>query len=116
MKKAVFFVALMFTAFISAQDVKPTYEKEGKMVKATYYHDNGEIAQVGTMLNGKLHGTWFMFNEQGKKIASGQYENGMKTGKWFFWKEDVLREVDYTDSRIANVKDWNQGEVVSVNQ
>ncbi|WP_127022875.1 toxin-antitoxin system YwqK family antitoxin [Flagellimonas beolgyonensis] len=116
MKKAVLFLALMFVVAVSAQDTKPTFEKVGEMVKATYFHDNGEIAQTGYMLNGKLHGDWVMFDTQGKKIATGQYVNGTKTGKWFFWKSDVLKEVDFTDNRIVNVTNWSQGEVVSVNQ
>jgi len=116
MKKAVFFLAVMFAVVVSAQDTKPKFEKVGEMVKATYFHDNGELAQTGYMLNGKLHGDWVMFDTQGKKIATGQYVNGTKTGKWFFWKNDVLREVDFTDNRVVNVKDWSQGEVVSVNQ
>lgn len=116
MKKAIVVLAVMFAVSVSAQEIKPTFEKMGKMVKATYFHDNGEIAQTGYILNGKLHGDWVMFNVEGKKIATGQYLNGEKAGKWFFWKNDVLREVDFTDNRIVNVKDWNQGEIVSVNQ
>lgn len=116
MKKAVFLLAVMFTVGISAQDIKPTFEKDGKMIKATYFHDNGEIAQTGFLLEGKLHGDWVMFDNEGKKIATGQYMNGRKSGKWFFWENDVLKEVDFTDNRIVNVKNWSQGEVVSVNQ
>jgi len=116
MKKAVLFLAVMFVVSVSAQDIKPTFEKMGKMVKATYFHDNGEIAQTGYIMNGKLHGDWVMFNVEGKKIATGQYVNGEKTGKWFFWKDDVLSEVDFTDNRIVQVKNWNHGDAVTVNQ
>ena len=116
MKKAVLFLAVMFAVSISAQDIKPTFEKMGKMVKATYFHDNGEIAQTGYMLNGKLHGDWVMFNVEGKKIATGQYQNGQKTGKWFFWQKDELSEVDYMDNRVAQVKNWSHGDAVTVNQ
>nr|WP_288934450.1 nicotinic acid mononucleotide adenyltransferase [uncultured Allomuricauda sp.] len=116
MKKAVLFLAVMFVVSVSAQDIKPTFEKMGKMVKATYFHDNGEIAQTGYIMNGKLHGDWVMFNVEGKKIATGQYVNGEKTGKWFFWKNDVLSEVDFTDNRIVQVKNWNHGDAVTVNQ
>jgi antitoxin component YwqK of YwqJK toxin-antitoxin module len=106
MKKAVLFLAVMFAVGVSAQDTKPTFEKVGDMVKATYFHDNGEIAQTGYMLNGKLHGDWVMFNVEGKKIATGQYDNGEKTGKWFFWTSDKLTEVDYDNNQIAGVNTW----------
>ncbi|KAB5490977.1 MULTISPECIES: toxin-antitoxin system YwqK family antitoxin [Flagellimonas] len=116
MKKAVFFLAVMFSVCMFSQQTKPTLEKVGKMVKATYFHENGEVSQTGYMLKGKLHGDWLMFDTNGKKIAAGKYDNGKKTGKWFFWKEDILREVDFSDNRIVNVKDWSQSEVVSVNK
>jgi len=96
--------------------VKPTFEKEGKMIKATYFHDNGEIAQTGYLVSGKLHGQWYMYNVEGKKVATGKYNNGKRTGKWLFWNGDILKEVDFVDNRIANVKKWNQSEVVSVNR
>mgnify|MGYP003668792394 FL=1 len=44
-----------------------------------------------------------MFDEAGQKIASGEYLNGKKTGKWFFWKGEELKEVDFEDSRIVSV-------------
>lgn len=114
MKQAVFFLVVMFSVCMYAQGTEPTLEKDGKMVKATYYHENGEIAQTGYLLKGKLHGDWLMFDADGKKIASGQYIDGKKTGKWFFWEGDLLREVDFADNRIVNVKNWNQGEAVAI--
>ncbi|GMN10255.1 hypothetical protein MTsPCn9_13300 [Croceitalea sp. MTPC9] len=116
MKKTILILAVLFSAAISAQDIKPTFEKEGKIVKATYFHDNGEIAQTGHILNDKLHGQWFMYDTNGKKIASGKYVNGKREGKWFFWKGDILKEVDFEDNRIAYVKDWNNSQVVSVDK
>ena len=101
---------------MQAQDVKPLYEKEGDLVKATFYHDNGNIAQLGNFQDGQLHGEWIMFDESGKKVAIGQYSLGMKTGKWFFWKGDLLQEVDYSDNRIVSVVNWNNGESVAINK
>ncbi|TAI47374.1 toxin-antitoxin system YwqK family antitoxin [Flagellimonas allohymeniacidonis] len=114
MKKAVFFLAMVFSVYMYSQGTEPTLEKVGKMVKATYFHENGNIAQVGYMLKGKLHGQWFMYNQDGRKIASGKYDEGKKSGKWFFWEKEVLKEVDYADNRIVNVKNWNNSEIVSV--
>lgn len=115
MKKAIFFLAVMFSVCTYSQNTEPTLEKVGKMVKATYFHDNGEIAQTGYLLKGKLHGQWFMYDVAGKKIASGKYIEGKKSGKWFFWEGQILKEVDFVDNRIVAVKNWNQSEVVSVN-
>ena len=114
MKKAIFFMAVMFSVCMYSQDTEPTLEKVGKMVKATYFHENGEIAQTGFLLKGKLHGQWLMYNAEGRKIASGKYIDGKRAGKWFFWEGQILKEVDFVDNRIVNVKNWNQSEVVSV--
>jgi hypothetical protein len=45
----------------------------------------------------------------------GEYENGQKTGKWFFWTGSTLNEVDYSNSRIADIKKWSNG-AVAVNK
>lgn len=102
--------------YMQAQDVNPVYEKEGDMVKATYFHDNGTIAQLGFYQDGKLHGEWVMFDEAGKKVAIGQYKKGVKSGKWFFWKGDLLQEVDYSNNQIVSVVNWNNGEAVAINR
>lgn len=114
MKKTIVILTVLFSVCLYAQDTKPTLEKMGKMVKATYFHDNGEIAQTGYILKGKLHGQWLMYNANGKKIASGKYIAGKREGKWFFWEGQILREVDFKDNRIVYVKNWNQSEVVSI--
>ncbi len=116
MKKAIFLMAVVFSVGMYSQSTEPTLEKVGEMVKATYFHENGEIAQVGHYLDGKLHGQWFMYNTEGNKIASGKYINGIKSGKWFFWEGEILKEVDYADNRIVDVKNWNQTEVATTNK
>lgn len=116
MKIVLSLLAFGMTLMINAQSVNPVVEKDGDLLKATYFHDNGEIAQVGHFLDGKLHGEWIMFDTAGKKVAIGQYNLGMKTGKWFFWDEEGLKEVDYRDSQIASVVKWNNGESIVLNK
>ncbi|MGX1928287.1 toxin-antitoxin system YwqK family antitoxin [Flagellimonas sp. 2504JD4-2] len=116
MKQVIFLVTALFSVCMYAQKAEPTLEKVGEMVKATYFHENGEIAQTGHYLEGKLHGQWFMYNQEGRKIASGKYVNGVKSGKWFFWEGEQLKEVDYADNRIVNVKQWSQSEIASTNR
>ena len=109
-------MALMVSVAVFSQKPEPTFEREGDMLKATYFHENGEVAQQGTFLNGKLHGDWIMFDLQGSKIASGTYDQGKKTGKWFFWKDELLNEVDYAANRIVHVKEWSQSGLVTVHK
>ncbi|PIV95166.1 MAG: nicotinic acid mononucleotide adenyltransferase, partial [Flavobacteriaceae bacterium CG17_big_fil_post_rev_8_21_14_2_50_33_15] len=46
---------------------------------------------------------------EGEKVTSGNYENGKKVGKWLFWNDDTLKEVNYENSQISSVveKDKN---------
>ncbi|MEA1786643.1 nicotinic acid mononucleotide adenyltransferase [Arenibacter sp. GZD96] len=116
MKKTLFIIAFFVGFGIYAQDTKTKYEQEGDLLKATYYHDNGEIAQIGYFLNGKLHGEWQMYDENGAKLAKGSYVSGQKTGKWYFWEGEHLSEVDFVDSKIAHVKKLNAKDPVVTNK
>lgn len=103
---------MLVTSLTFAQEVKPKYEIIGQEVKTTYYYDNGQIKQEGNYLNGKPNGKWVSYNEDGTKQAIGEFENGSKKGKWFFWSEASLTEVDFSDSRIAQVKKWSKDVLV----
>ena len=112
MKKVVIAAVLLASSLSFAQEVKPKFEVVDQMVKATYYYDNGQVKQEGYYLDGKLHGKWVAFNEDGTKQSIGEYVNGNKVGKWFFWNETSLNEVDFSDSRIAEVKKWSKDVLV----
>lgn len=117
MKKILIVLVMLCVGFTYAQDKKePKLEKKGDITLVTYYHDNGEISQKG-MFNaeGNVHGEWKMYDAKGNKIALGSYDNGKKVGKWFFWQDDSLKEVDYIDSRIVNVNQWDNKTKVAVN-
>ncbi len=103
MKKILLAVAVLFSTAMMAQDVKPTFEQFDDLIKGTYYYDTGEVRQQGFYENGKLQGTWISYDRKGKKIAQGQYDQGGKTGKWFFWSQTDVKEVDYTANKIAAV-------------
>ena len=105
MKKLIFILMMTFTFGAVAQEVEPTFEKEGNKVKATYFHANGEVSQQGYFMNEKLDGEWKMFNEKGDKIAMGNYTRGAKTGTWMFWEGDSVKEVNFSNNRIAAVTD-----------
>ncbi|WP_103867244.1 toxin-antitoxin system YwqK family antitoxin [Aquimarina sp. I32.4] len=115
MKKILVMTAILFSMTLMAQDVKPTFVKHGDLVKGTFFHDNGKIRQQGFYKEGKLHGEWKSYDTTGKKIAMGQYDKGVKTGKWFFWAEDKLSEVNYDKNQIADVTTWSGKDNVVVN-
>ncbi|WP_306349694.1 toxin-antitoxin system YwqK family antitoxin [Flavobacterium sp. '19STA2R22 D10 B1'] len=106
MKKYMVLGALLISGVIFAQSIEPKYEVVQQMVKAAYYYDNGQLQQEGFYKDGKLHGKWVAYDVNGNKKSLGEYKDGEKTGKWFFWNDKVLTEVDYSDSRVAQVKNW----------
>lgn len=112
MKKVLIVGVLMVSSLLSAQNIEPKYEVVDQMVKATYFYDNGQIKEQGFYLDGKLHGKWVSYTKNGAKQTMGEYNKGMKVGKWFFWNENSLNEVDYNDSRIAEVKKWSKDALV----
>ncbi len=116
MKKLLITAMLVVSGAVLAQEDHAKHEVVDQMVKSTFYHDNGQVQQEGFYKDGKVHGQWVSYDENGNKVAMGQYKDGMKTGKWFFWTGADLTEVDYSDSRIAQVKKWSQGAVVQVNK
>ncbi|KFF19332.1 MULTISPECIES: toxin-antitoxin system YwqK family antitoxin [Flavobacterium] len=115
MKKCVILVAILFSGILVAQETKPVLEAVGQKVKATYYYENGKVQQEGFFKDGKLDGVWVAFDENGNKKSTGLYANGEKTGKWFFWNGSNLSEVDYSDSRVASVKNWKQDALANRN-
>ena len=108
MKKYFIAAAMLVSAMVSAQEKEPRLEANGELVKATYYHDNGQIAQQGYFKDGKADGKWIAYDLNGNKKSIGEYTQGQKPGKWFFWNDKSLSEVDYSNSRVSNVQSWNQ--------
>lgn len=115
MKRIILCAVMLVTGLVSAQEAQPKLEAQGQFVKATYFHDNGQVQQIGYFLNGKPDGQWVSFDSNGKKIAAGEYVDGKKSGQWLFWNDVALTEVHYSDSRVAMVKNWKQEAIVNRN-
>lgn len=94
--------ALLFTGGVFAQNVEPQFEIEGNLIRATYFYDNGKVKEQGFYKDGKVHGQWISFSEDGIKTAVGEYVNGTKVGKWHFYKGKDICDVTYVNNRIEN--------------
>ncbi len=106
MKNIFSLIAVFFISIVSYAQMNKEMKlnKETNLVEATYFHENGVISQKGTFnLERKLHGEWVSYNIESKTVAVGSYSNGVKTGKWLFWANDILKEVEYADNTIAGV-------------
>lgn len=118
MKNLIAFLMIMSITFTFAQnEPKVEYKKDGDLTIATYYHENGNIEQQGAFnAEGQLHGVWKSYDTSGNKISMGNYINGKRNGKWLFWQNDMLREVDYLNSKVLSVNEWTDRERVAVNK
>ena len=97
-------LTLMVTMGYSQKEKEVKLNKETNLIEATYYHDNGAISQKGTFdLTGKLHGDWINYDESGTKISEGSYKNGVRIGKWNFWADGNVKEVEFDNNVIASV-------------
>ena len=86
-------------------------DKEKNLIEVTFFHDNGKVSQTGYYtLDGKLHGEWKSFCNEGNKLISARYDNGKKVGKWFYWSGDTLKEVDYDNNAVASVTEWKSSD------
>jgi antitoxin component YwqK of YwqJK toxin-antitoxin module len=106
MKKAVIFMAITFVTVLTyGQENKvQKFNKETNLIEVTDYHDNGIISQEGTFnLNGELHGEWISYDVSGNKLSQGSYQNGRKSGKWIFWTNNTIKEVEYSNNEIASI-------------
>ena len=109
MKKQVilFFALLISVVSFAQQERELKLNEETNLIEVTYYHDNGVVSQTGFYTtDGKLQGKWLSYNTEGKKTVSANYDNGKKVGKWFYWNNTILKEVDYTNNAIASVSEW----------
>jgi antitoxin component YwqK of YwqJK toxin-antitoxin module len=116
MKKFVFFIAFLITAVSFAQQERELkLNKDTKLIEVIYYHDNGVVSQTGAYtLDGKLQGEWLSFDAEGNKLVSANYDNGKKVGKWFYWTDKTLKEVDYSNNAIASVNEWTNKSKIAI--
>ena len=95
---------LLVSGVFFAQEVKPKFVAvDNDMIQATYFYDNGQVKQEGVYLDGKLHGKWVSYNEDGTKQTSGEYNQGEKVGTWTFYNAATIKKVAFSNSRVASV-------------
>ncbi len=114
MKRIVILLVMLSAGFTYAQKERSLeLNKDTNLIEVVYYHDNGEVSQTGFYnLDGKLQGEWLSYCQEGKKLISAKYDNGVKVGKWFYWNDNTLKEVDYSNNAIASVNEWTDSSTV----
>lgn len=114
MKKLIIAVCILSVSLLQAQETEPKFEKEGDLVKVTYFYKDGKVKEQGFFKDKKLTGTWISFDTKGNKNTIAHYESGKKVGKWFMWKEDGLKEISYKGNSIASVQTWKEETKIAI--
>jgi len=104
-------LVLVFISSAFAQEIKPTFEKQNDLVKATYYYDNGAVKEVGFFKENKLHSQWVTYNEAGEKITVAEYDMGEKVGKWYVISNDTIKELTYEANKLVKVENSKETEI-----
>ena len=104
MKTLFITLSLLTSTLIFAQEKEVV--KSDNALKITTFHQNGTVEQQGHQLAGKNHGVWRSFDAEGNAVALGEYAQGKKVGKWLFWIDGQIVEVNYRENRIQNVSYW----------
>ena len=96
---------LGFFSFISAQE-KVGVNEFNSVIEIEIFHDNGEVYQKGSLKNNKLHGKLESYDYSGNLVVLGEFKNGKKKGKWLFWNDNKLTEVNFKNNRIISSQTW----------
>ncbi len=116
MKRIVVLLVMMMFGTVIGQNIEPKLEVVGQLVKATYYYENGAIAQEGFFKNGKLEGNWTSYEVNGNVKDVAHYADGKKTGKWSFNNQGLnTTTVDYLDNQIVAVNNIKSNIIVDKN-
>jgi len=104
-------------SFVYAQEVPTNVstKKEGKLIKVSTYHANGQLAQEGYLKNNRLHGKWIKYSNTGEKVCIGNYKKGKRNGTWLFWSSNDLTEVEFKNNEVLKKVAWKSDtQVVSI--
>jgi len=106
MRASLFFIAILFSVLsVTAQKKQDKFVINDDLIQATLHHDNGVVAQTGFYnKKGELQGEWTSYNTEGAKTTIANYLNGEKVGTWLFFEGNKIKEVTYSNAKIAKVK------------
>ena len=102
MKKLLLLLLIFTHVFAFAQNEHIKYDENGNLLeqgqfdekgKATgewkWYHNNGQLQQIGNFENSQRKGIWIFYSELGIIKEEGEFDkNGNKTGKWKYYNQN----------------------------
>jgi len=85
-------------------EIQGTY-RNGKMHGLwVSYWDNGQLLGKGNWKDGKMHGLWVSYWDNGQLMGKGNWKDGKKDGLWFIYNRDGTVDEKYTGTFKNGVK------------
>lgn len=123
---ATFLAAVLLMGWVQAQDLvktqengnKTTYTLENGVILFATTTPDGALVETGGFLDGRPHGEWLQYNENGLVVSQATYVFGDKQGQWLIWNEDktVLFEINYVDNKRVSAVKWTMDDAQVVNK
>jgi len=87
---------------------------DGKMFNSPYYKNfQSPFVAEATFVDGKLHGTWTVYDSKKRKASAWEFQDDQLHGKaiWWFPTGQKRREVDYRHGQVdGELKEWDEAE------
>ena len=99
---------------IGIENLEHEFNMFDPIVEVEIKHDNGELYQKGFLKNNMLHGRWESYNINGELVVLGHFIRGKKTGKWIFWNDNKLTEVNFKNNKVLSHYSWNNSSDSSI--
>lgn len=108
-KLMVVLVVFLSVQFINAQDniveKNVEYQQIDKQSKIAFIYQGDVLVEKGLLVDGKRHGVWQSFNEDGTLATEVSFEMGVKEGMWNIYKDAQLMYVlQYKDNALVKVE------------
>lgn len=93
----------------SVEKNKKVEQLSSNLFKVTYFHDNGEVREIGFYKDSQMYGQWNTFSEEGQLLTEGYFMDNKKVGTWKFYDMDgqqigAVQFVDDIRSDVLTVK------------
>lgn len=85
-------------------------EQNDGTVKMVRTHDNGQVAEEGTYLNGRPEGRWQTWDANGNKTAEINYREGKRHGEFRIYDRNngTVTELAYANGQLTNTDRWRK--------
>jgi len=87
--------------YVEEEVILKNGKPHGQWIK---YFEDGTISHKGQYEDGKQIGTWLCYHENGKIGIKGEYDNGLMNGEHIYYKEDgeFWKQENYNNGELIN--------------